>query len=62
MVTSPNEQGVILIGCDEQNKSIYELINNDGILSWKKMSQKLKYPNKSRPTVFFIPDDLVTCH
>ena len=62
MVTSPNEQGVILIGCGEQNKSIYELINNDGILSWKKMSQKLEYPNKSRPTVFFIPDDLVTCH
>ena len=61
MVTSPNGEGVILFGCGEENpEEIYELINTNGTLYWKRMLQKLKYPRSSSISML-VPDELVTC-
>ena len=52
MITSPNKQSVILLGCKENPESLYELIKTKGAFSWKKMSQKLTYSRYS--TVAFL--------
>ena len=60
MVTSPNKQGVILLGCQENPNTIYELVNINGTLYWRKMIQELKYP-RSYLYAIPIPDHLTTC-
>ena len=64
MVTSPNGQGVVLIGCTDKNKSsrnnIYQLIQKMGKLQWKQMNQTLKYP-RYKAVSMLIPDELATC-
>ena len=61
MITSPNGQGVILLGCESDPKSLYELTKtNGGELIWRKMVQELKYP-RSYTLAMLVPDDLVTC-
>ena len=61
MVTSPDGQGVILLGCYPNRESLYELRkNNDGILAWTKLPQKLKYPREST-LAMLIPDEMVLC-
>ena len=42
MVTNPDGDEVILLGCYENQDTLYELKNLDGILTWKEMPQKLK--------------------
>ena len=61
MVTSPTGDGVILLGCYENQDSIYKMApNSNGALVWTKMKQKLKYP-RSGPIVVSILDNQVTC-
>ena len=60
MVTNPDGDGVILLGCYENQDTLYELKNLDGILTWKEMPQKLKYPRHST-VAMLIPDDLANC-
>ena len=61
MITSPNGQGVVLLGCESDPKSLYELTKiNGGELIWRKMVQELKYP-RSYTLAMLVPDDLVTC-
>ena len=61
MVTSPDGQGVILLGCYPNRESLYELRkNNDGILAWTKLPQKLKYPREST-LAMLIPDEMASC-
>ena len=60
MVTSPDGQGVILLGCDKNPESIYELREIDGVFSWRKMSQKLKHP-RTLSVAMSIPNEFVTC-
>ena len=60
MVTSPNGQGVILLGCESDPKSLYEFTKINGELIWRKMVQELKYP-RSYSLAMLVPDDLVTC-
>ena len=60
MITSPNQQSLILLGCEESPESSYELINSRGNYSWRKMPQKLPYSNQTI-VAFLIPDDVVTC-
>ena len=61
LITSPNKQSVILLGCKENPESLYELIKTKGAFSWKKMSQKLTYGRHST-VAFLIPEDFVTCN
>ena len=61
MVTSPTEDGVILLGCEQNPEAIYKMApDSNGALVWTKMKQKLKYP-RSGPIVVSIPDNQVTC-
>ena len=61
MITSPNKQSVILLGCKENPESLYELIKTNGVFSWKKMSQKLTYGRYST-IAFLIPETFVSCN
>ena len=63
MVSSPNGQGVIILGCREQDhsQSFYQLYKDrSGMLSWRKMIQKLKYP-RSDTVAMLVPDEIVSC-
>ena len=62
MVSSPNGQGVIVLGCREHSQSLYQLYKDErsGMLSWRKMIQKLKYP-RSDTVAMLVPDEIVTC-
>ena len=60
MITSPSGEGVILLGCREHKEAFYELNNSNGILSWRKMKQQLKYP-RSDTVAMLVPDELVSC-
>ena len=66
MVTSPDGFGVILVGClfGEDLKAddkIYELRPDvNGELTWKVMSQKLKYA-RGATIAMLIPDDITNC-
>ena len=62
MVTSPTGDGVILLGCYENQDAIYEMApDSNGAFVWTKMKQKLKYPRAERPIVAQIDDNQVTC-
>ena len=61
MVTSPSGQGAILVGCNENPESLYELRNISGQLEWRKMKQTLQYPRYFTIAIT-IPDNLVNCH
>ena len=63
MITSPNGEGVILVGCFDMNnysQNIYELIYENGNFIWKIKPQKLKYPRTLTVTML-IPDEITTC-
>ena len=63
MITSPNGEGVILVGCFDMNNyspNIYELIHENGNLIWKIKPQKLKYP-RTLTVSMLIPDEITTC-
>ena len=62
-------KGVILFGCNDEPKAIYELVYNATLgnfnFSWQKLPQKLKYSTQStlHPPVpaILIPEDMTTC-
>ena len=67
MQTSPNGQGVVLLGCNDGTryykdnlKYIYELQQNEGKLQWKQMNQTLTYP-RYKTVSMLIPDELAIC-
>ena len=61
MVLSPNGEGVIVLGCREHSQSFYQLYKDrSGMLSWRKMIQKLKYP-RSDTVAMLVPDEIVSC-
>ena len=60
MVTSPNGNGIILLGCYEKRDAIYELSNTNGTFQWLEMTQKLQYP-RTETVAMLIPDDLTNC-
>ena len=60
MVSNPDGRGVILLGFYVTQDTLYELKNVDGILTWREMPQKFKYPRKST-VVMLIPDNLANC-
>ena len=72
MVTSPNHDGVILVGCGEQIKtggtnptdSIYKLsFDPKGQLQWETMEQKLEFARYGA-VAMFVPDEseFVNCN
>ena len=62
MVTSPTGDGVILLGCYENQETIYKMApDSNGTFVWTKMRQKMKYPRTYRPLVAPISDDQVNC-
>ena len=62
MVTSPNGDGVILLGCSQNQDAIYKMApDSNGAFVWTKMKQKLKYPRTYQPIVAPIDDEQVTC-
>ena len=60
MVTSPNGNGIILLGCYEKRDAIYELSNTNGRFQWLEMTQKLQYP-RTETVAMLIPDNLTNC-
>ena len=67
MLTSPDGQGVILLGCDDGTrnykntlKAIYELQQYEGKLQWKQINQTLTYP-RTKTGSMYIPDELAIC-
>ena len=64
MITSPDGQGVILLGCYDGNYSnvIYELSGSlDGNLEWKVLPQKLNHA-RDLTVAMLIPDELTDCN
>ena len=62
MVTSPNGNGIILLGCYEKRDAIYELSNStNGTFQWLEMTQKLQYP-RTETVAMLIPDNLTNCN
>ena len=61
LVPSPNGEGVILLGCENNPRDMFELKNKNGVLAWMKMTQKLEYP-RSHTNAMLIPDTLVNCY
>ena len=62
MVPMPDGNGVVLLGCSESSKNIYQLswnwIGDD--LQWI-TKQKLEYPRAYGPVAMWIPDELTSC-
>ena len=61
MITSPDGNGVILLGCSASRDTIYELKIVNGNLEWVEKLQKLKYP-REHTVPMLIPDNLTNCH
>ena len=61
MITSPDGNGVILLGCSASRDTIYELKNVNGGFEWIEKFQKLKYP-REHTVPMLIPDYLTNCH
>ena len=62
MVTAPNGDGVLLVGCNENNEKIYKMSwsTNGEFLEWTTMKQTLKYPRELL-VAMLIPDELTNC-
>ena len=63
MISSPDGNGVVLIGCvqnAEVTDIIFEMISINGTLTWEKMSQKLQYP-RMNSVGMLIPNDFASC-
>ena len=61
MVPMPDGNGVVLLGCSDSSKNIYQLSWIGDDLQWIKKQQKLKYPRGNRPVAMLIPDELTSC-
>ena len=62
LVTSPNDDSVILLGCNEHRELFFELTSKNGHLEWSKMQQNLKFNHIPQlQLAMLVPDDLVTC-
>ena len=62
MVTSPNGQGAIMLGCSRNPEQLYEMKwDFDGAsLQWSVMKQNLKYP-KYETVAMLIPEEFTNC-
>ena len=67
MIPTPDGEGVILLGCDEESdikyetENIYRLMWKGSELEWVIMNQKLKYPRWNL-VAMLIPDELTNCN
>ena len=66
MVSTPNGEGVIIVGCSKTigstSDKIYQLTwGNDGTeLEWSTMTQKLQV-SRTNAVAMLIPDELTSC-
>ena len=62
IVTSPNGQGAIMLGCYRNPEQIYEMKwnYNGASLQWSVMKQTLKYP-KYETVAMLIPEEFTNC-
>ena len=62
MITAPNGDGIILIGCDTNKEKIYKMSwnTNGEFLEWTTMKQTLKYP-RELSVAMLIPYELTNC-
>ena len=61
MVSMPNGQEAILLGCYDNQEKIYKLFWNEDNLDWTTMTQTLKYPRYYNPIAMLLPDEMNTC-
>ena len=63
MITTPTNDGVILLGCSSNKDSIYLMApDSNGKFVWSKMKQTLKYPRSRSPLISYIDDDHTNCN
>ena len=63
MITSPRNNGVILLGCRNYEENIYQMAPDfNGAFVWSRMKQKLIYPRGASPIISYIDDDLTNCN
>ena len=61
MVTTPDGQGVILLGCAQSRESIFQLTKkNNGQFSWNILPQKIQNPRYGS-IAMLIPDEFTNC-
>ena len=62
VITSPDGNSVIIIGCQENTKGEIYVLREDefGTLSWNTMKQKLKFP-RTQTIGLLLPDNLCEC-
>ena len=60
MVTSPNGEGAIMLGCSTNPEKIHIMKWNGYSLQWTLMKQTLKYP-KYYTVAMLIPKELTSC-
>ena len=61
IVPMPNGDGVVLLGCSQTSKNIYQLSWIGDELQWITKKQKLEYPRTYGPVAMWIPDELTSC-
>ena len=62
MVTSPDGQGVILLGCAQSRETLFELTRKkNGQFSWNILPQKIQNPRYGS-IAMLVPDELTNCN
>ena len=61
MVPMPDGNGVVLLGCSDSSKNIYQLSWIGDDLQGITKQQKLEYPRGYGPVAMWIPDELTSC-
>ena len=61
MVTSPDGQGVILLGCAQSRETLFQLTKKkNGQFSWNILPQKIQNPRYGS-IAMLIPDEFTNC-
>ena len=60
IVTTPDKQGVILLGCYQNHDPIYELQTVNGHLDWKMWDRQLQV-QRDDTVAMLVPHDIVNC-
>ena len=61
MVPMPDGNGVVLLGCSDYSKNIFQLSWIGDDLQWITKQQKLEYARGYGPVAMWIPDELTSC-
>ena len=60
IVPTPDNQGVILLGCYQNHDPIHQLMHTDGRFEWQTWDRQLEIP-RDDTVAMIVPDQFVNC-